>query len=223
MVDLFARDYVPTHADHAFMLRHRGWTTASTLSAGSISINLFDPTIIRRVLKPLGLMDRLRKLFCLAFVFDLTSYDVGYPFKKAEELPSQHLQRVLEIFGEQKEIHPGLPILLFLVNSSDFARKLVDTPLSLAHPLYTGEDSPEAGIDYILGKFVERKGTGTLYCHVCDVLDASNLSFLFAAVKDIVITEKLRGAGIPEPEAKLATTGGPVIRLPDLIARKERR
>ena len=175
---MLSPEYIPSHADHAFVLRQRGSTCVSTLSAGSISINLFDSTKFRGPSRQHDLVTRARNPTCVAFCFDLATYDM-------EDELSHPIQAALESFEYVTKLFHGRPVLLFLVNTSDFTRKLVDSPLSSIYADYTG-DSPAAAREFILDKFQDANRAGKVYCHVCDVLDPSNLKFLFAAVEECV-------------------------------------
>ena len=195
MTDLLAGDYIPRHTDHTFLLRQRGSTTVSTLSAGDTSINLFDgePRGSSGMGKhgicsvaPHEPQPGPQTSPCLSFVFDLATYAQVNAEHEADDPARYALQRSLDHFGLLVELHPDRPVFLFLVNVTSFAFRcqLVETPLSQVSADYTGGEDPTAASEFILARFRARNGTGRLYCKVSDILDASNLTFLFRAIKE---------------------------------------
>jgi len=218
MTALLAPDYIPDRADHTFLLRQRGATMVTTLSAGTVSVNIFDGDLCRSPSREKHVVDRFetwgsqlagpRNPFCISFVFDLTTYDRENTEYETSHPARNAIQGAVEHFGIMTRTHPARPVLLFLVNVSEFARRLAETPLSRVCEDYAGGDEPGAASEYILERFRANNGAGTFHGQVCDLLDWSNLTFLYGAVRDCVVEEKLLESGILTSGVEYETASG---------------
>jgi len=70
--------------------------------------------------------------------------------------------------------------------------------LSTCFPDYQGEDSYEAGVEFLQDQFEQknRNPDKQIYTHVTCATDTDNISAVFNAVKDIIIRKSLNEAGL---------------------------
>ena len=126
----------------------------------------------------------------LLFVTDISRYDELLPKGQT------HVSKALELFDEIcNSKFPKTPIILLLNNTDQFKEKLSRTPLHLWFPRYTGGADYSCAMDYVLSRFVslnqfESRG---IYTHFLkSENDSTCMTFLMAAVHDILIQANLR-------------------------------
>jgi len=89
-------------------------------------------------------------------------------------------------------------IILFLNKRDLFAEKIKKVSLSVAFPDYQGDDSYEAGVEFLQEQFESRNRNPDkqIYTHVTCATDTNNVAAVFNAVKDIIIRKSLNEAGL---------------------------
>ena len=89
-------------------------------------------------------------------------------------------------------------VILFLNKRDLFAEKCKKVSLSVCFPDYTGDDSYEAGVEYLQEQFEmkNRNSDKQVYTHVTCATDTDNIGAVFNAVKDIIIRKSLNEAGL---------------------------
>lgn len=89
-------------------------------------------------------------------------------------------------------------MILFLNKRDLFADKCKKVSLSVCFPDYTGDDSYEAGVEFLQEQFEQknRNPDKQVYTHVTCATDTDNISAVFNAVKDIIIRKSLNEAGL---------------------------
>eukprot|EP00301_Raphidiophrys_heterophryoidea_P021662 c601_g1_i1.p1 GENE.c601_g1_i1~~c601_g1_i1.p1 ORF type:complete len:198 (+),score=61.09 c601_g1_i1:520-1113(+) len=89
----------------------------------------------------------------------------------------------------------GTPIILFLNKRDLFAEKLRRVDLSDFFPEYTGGHNFDKGCEFVTSKFINCSYARDVFVHVTCATDSSNMQFVFAAVRDTVLSMQLRAVG----------------------------
>jgi len=89
-------------------------------------------------------------------------------------------------------------MILFLNKRDIFAEKIQKVSLSVCFPDYQGDDTYDAGIDFLMETFESKNKNPDkqIYTHVTCATDTDNISKVFNAVKDIIIRKSLNEAGL---------------------------
>jgi len=89
-------------------------------------------------------------------------------------------------------------MILFLNKRDLFAEKIKKVPLSSCFAEYQGDDSYEAGVEFMQEQFESRNRNPEkqIYTHVTCATDTNNVAAVFNAVKDIIIRKSLNEAGL---------------------------
>jgi len=88
-------------------------------------------------------------------------------------------------------------IILFLNKCDLFREKIKKVPLRACFPEYDGDDSYEAGCQFMEREFLKKNHyKKSIYCHVTCATDEQNVRIVFNGVKDIVIQNALDQAGL---------------------------
>ena len=88
-------------------------------------------------------------------------------------------------------------VVLFLNKIDLFAEKLKTKPLKNYFPDYTGGDDINKATKYILWRFVKlNRANLSIYPHVTQATDTSNIRLVFAAIKETVLENALRDTGV---------------------------
>jgi hypothetical protein len=89
--------------------------------------------------------------------------------------------------------------MILMLNKRDlFAEKIKLVSLRTCFSDYSGEDTYEAGCDYMMDQFEgrNRNPEKQVYTHITCATDTDNVSAVFNAVKDIIIRRSLNEAGL---------------------------
>jgi len=89
--------------------------------------------------------------------------------------------------------------MILMLNKRDlFAEKIVRTPLTVCFPDYDGENSYDAGADFLKKQFESKNHNDekAVYTHITCATDTDNVTAVFNAVKDIIIRQSLAEAGL---------------------------
>lgn len=134
-------------------------------------------------------------VLCVVFVASLSGYDMTC----SEDGKTNRMAEALSLFSDTcNQNWFERASLVLLLNKRDlFETKLTQFPLSDTFPEFEGGDDYDAAVQFVLDKFLEVNKSGApVYPHVTCATDTENAKFLFAAVKDTVISNSLRGAGL---------------------------
>ncbi|EMG50412.1 Guanine nucleotide-binding protein alpha-2 subunit [Candida maltosa Xu316] len=130
-------------------------------------------------------------IFCVA----LSEYDQVL----LEENNQNRLEESLALFDSvvNSRWFARTAVVLFLNKIDVFAEKLQHSPLENHFPDYTGGNNINKAAKYILWRFnqVNRSGL-TIYPHVTQATDTSNIKLVMAAVKETILENSLRDSGI---------------------------
>jgi len=89
-------------------------------------------------------------------------------------------------------------MILFLNKRDLFAEKIKKVKLKDYFPEYTGENTYDDSVNFIINLF-HSKNTNTertIYTHVTCATDSTNVQAVFNAVKDIIIKRSLQEGGL---------------------------
>ncbi|KAI9025063.1 heterotrimeric G protein alpha subunit A [Phycomyces nitens] len=88
-------------------------------------------------------------------------------------------------------------IVLFLNKQDLFESKIQKAPLSICFPDYEGGNDPKKAAKYILWRFLQtNRARLTIYPHLTQATDTTNIRFVFAAVKETIVQNALRDSGM---------------------------
>ncbi|KAJ7249600.1 heterotrimeric G-protein alpha subunit, GPA3-like protein [Mycena rebaudengoi] len=88
-------------------------------------------------------------------------------------------------------------IILFLNRIDVFKQKLPKSPLERYFPEYTGGNDLQKAAKFILWKFMqENRAKLTVYPHVTQANDITNIRLVFAAAKETILQNALKDSGI---------------------------
>lgn len=130
-------------------------------------------------------------LFCVA----LDEYNM----KLLEDRNVWRMHESLKLFGEVvNSSHLANSGMILFLNKKDlFAEKIKQVDLLDVFPNYKGGKNYDNAIDYIEKQFTkEAKVPGRVYVHVTIATDTENISFVFNAVKDLLLNQMLSVSGV---------------------------
>ncbi|MCJ1309302.1 Guanine nucleotide-binding protein alpha-2 subunit [Agyrium rufum] len=186
-------DYIPTEAD---VLRARTKTTGiyeTRFAMGQLSIHMFDVGGQRSERKKwIHCFENVTSIiFCVA----LSEYDQVL----LEESNQNRMMESLVLFDSvvNSRWFTRTSIILFLNKVDLFKQKLGRSPLSNYFPDYSGGNDVNRAAKYLLWRFNQvNRGHLSLYPHLTQATDTSNIRLVFAAVKDTILHRALAESGI---------------------------
>jgi len=137
------------------------------------------------------------------FVAAISEYDqVLY-----EDEGTHRMTEALNLFEEvcNSKWFRKTALILFLNKCDLFAQKLETKTISVCFPDYVGDNSYSDCCQFIRAKFEARnrqidkdfpENSKKIYSHITCATDTSNVKAVFNAVKDIVIRDALKAAGL---------------------------
>lgn len=88
-------------------------------------------------------------------------------------------------------------VVLFLNKIDLFAEKLQKVPLETYFPDYTGGQDINKAAKYILWRFIQlNRANLSIYPHVTQATDTSNIKLVFAAIKETILENTLKDSGV---------------------------
>ncbi|KAF5322848.1 hypothetical protein D9619_002294 [Psilocybe cf. subviscida] len=88
-------------------------------------------------------------------------------------------------------------VILFMTKTDVFKEKLNEIPLERYFPEYTGGNDINKAAKYILWKFMQaNRARLSVYPHLTQATDTSNMLLVFAAVKETILQNALKDDGI---------------------------
>jgi GTPase SAR1 family protein len=190
-------DYIPSQQD---IMRCRVRTTGIVETAFEIEENQF------RMFDVGGQRNERKKwIHCfedvtaVIFVAAISEYDqVLY-----EDETTNRMVEALDLFDEicNSRWFRETPIILFLNKRDLFLEKIQRVPLTVCFPHYNGKPYDyDSGVDFLQVQFEEKNKTqrkdDKIYTHVTCATDSRNIQHVFNSVKDMIIRQSLRDAGL---------------------------
>jgi len=129
------------------------------------------------------------------FIVAMSEYDqVLY-----EDETQNRMREALNLFAEicNSRYFESTSMILFLNKRDLFEAKVQRIDLSVCFPDYEGGLSYENGSQFIIDQFKSQNQSTAkqIYIHVTCATDTNNIKFVFVAVKDIILTQNLKGNG----------------------------
>ncbi|KAH8596166.1 guanine nucleotide-binding protein alpha-3 subunit [Bisporella sp. PMI_857] len=188
-----APDYLPIEAD---VLRARTKTNGiyeTRFQMGALSIHLFDVGGQRSERKKW--IHSFENVNTIIFVVNLSDYDQVL----LEESSQNAMMESLLLFDSvvNSRWFQRTSIVLLLNKVDVFREKLARSPLSNYFPDYSGGQDVNKAAKYILWRFNQvNRAHLPLYPHLVQATDTSNIRLVFAAIKETILNNALRGSGI---------------------------
>ncbi|KAI0666966.1 G-protein alpha subunit [Trametes maxima] len=185
--------YIPTETD---VLRARATSrgiSETRFNLGPLSIHMFDVGGQRS--------ERKKWIHCfesvtsIIFCTALSEYDQVL----LEDRNQKRMQESLILFESVINSRWFLrtSIILFLNKIDVFKSKLPKVPLERYFPEYTGGPDINKAAKYILWRFMQaNRARLSVYPHLTQATDTSNIRLVFAAVKETILQNALKDSGI---------------------------
>lgn len=186
-------DYTPNVAD---ILRARIKTTGiyeTRFEMGKLNIHMFDVGGQRSERRKwINCFDNVTLIiFCVA----LSEYDQVL----LEESTQNRMAESLVLFDSiiNSRWFARTSVVLFLNKIDVFTEKLPYSPLENYFPDYTGGNDIKNAAKYILWRFNKlNRNQVTIYPHLTQATDTSNIKLVFAAIKETILQNSLLDSGI---------------------------
>ncbi|GAA6001713.1 hypothetical protein JCM10207_002279 [Rhodosporidiobolus poonsookiae] len=188
-----ASGYVPSEAD---VLHARTKTTGiseTKFQSGQLSIHMFDVGGQRSERKKwIHCFEAVTSIiFCVA----LSEYDQVLLEEKGQNRMNESLVLFESVINSRWFLRTS--IILFLNKIDLFKAKLPKIPLERFFPEYTGGPDVNKAAKYILWRFTQlNRAQLSIYPHLTQATDTSNIRLVFAAVKETILSNALRDSGI---------------------------
>lgn len=185
--------YVPTENDVLLARSQTMGVSETRFSMGNMSIHLFDVGGQRS--------ERRKWIHCfeavtsIIFCVALSEYDQSL----LEDSSQNRMAESLVLFESvvNSRWFQRTSIILFLNKIDVFTAKIPRVPLSRYFPEYTGGDDVNKAAKYILWRFtLANRAKLSVYPHLTQATDTSNIRLVFAAVKETLVQNSLRDTGI---------------------------
>ena len=162
---------------------------------GSLEIRMFD--IVGRRSERKKWISQFEGVPVVLFVVDL----VGYYQRLHEESQTRMMESLVlfdSVVNSQWFMHSS--IILCLNNVEHFRQKLAQYPLCDYFLDYSGGNDVSRAAKYILWRFIQlNRGHLSMYTHLTDPLDSSNLHVLLTFVKEAIMEQTPRACGLLNP------------------------
>ncbi|GAA5908803.1 hypothetical protein JCM8208_006792 [Rhodotorula glutinis] len=188
-----ASGYVPSEAD---VLHARTKTTGiseTKFKAGQLSIHMFDVGGQRSERKKwIHCFEAVTSIiFCVA----LSEYDQVLLEENGQNRMNESLVLFESVINSRWFIRTS--IILFLNKIDLFRTKVTKVPLERYFPEYQGGPDVNKAAKYILWRFTQlNRQRLSIYPHLTQATDTSNIRLVFAAVKETILQNALRDSGI---------------------------
>ncbi|GAA5899614.1 guanine nucleotide-binding protein subunit alpha [Sporobolomyces salmoneus] len=188
-----AGNYVPSETD---VLHARTKTTGiseTKFKSGTLSIHMFDVGGQRSERKKwIHCFEAVTSIiFCVA----LSEYDQVLLEESSQNRMNESLVLFESVINSRWFLRTS--IILFLNKIDLFKAKLPKVPLERYFPEYTGGSDVNKGAKFILWRFTQlNRARLSIYPHLTQATDTSNIRLVFAAVKETILQNALRDSGI---------------------------
>ena len=192
--EIASPDYIPSYDD---VLRCRARTTGvveTVFTVNETSFRLLDVGGQRNERKKwIHCFEMVTGVIFMAAIneYDQVLYEDGVTSRIAESL------RLFDDICNSRWFRDSA-IILFLNKKDLFCEKMTKVPLSTAFPEYTGTNTPEDAIPFMVEKFVSlnRSKDRPIYAHSTIATDSTYVDFAFKAVMHNLVHSKLQQAGL---------------------------
>jgi GTPase SAR1 family protein len=192
--DVAAQNYLPTQQD---VLRSRVRTTGIVENDFEIDGNkfkMFDVGGQRNERKKW--IHCFENVTAVLFVVAISEYDQML----YEDESTNRMVEALNLFDEvcNSRWFQETSMILFLNKRDLFGDKIAKVPLTVCFPDYDGENTYEAGSEFLRSQFEAKNHNDAkiVYSHITCATDTDNIKVVFNAVKDIIIRQSLNEAGL---------------------------
>ncbi|KAF5322853.1 hypothetical protein D9619_002293 [Psilocybe cf. subviscida] len=185
--------YLPNETD---VLRARAKTVGikeTRFNMGQLSIHMFDVGGQRS--------ERKKWIHCfesvtsIIFCTALSEYDQVLLEEKNQNRMNESLLLFESVINSRWFLRTS--IILFMNKTDVFKVKLNKVPLERYFPEYTGGNDINKAAKYILWKFMQaNRARLSVYPHLTQATDTSNIRLVFAAVKETILQNALKDSGI---------------------------
>ncbi|EIN03535.1 G-protein alpha subunit [Punctularia strigosozonata HHB-11173 SS5] len=185
--------YIPVVAD---VLRARAKSTGiseTRFNMGQLSIHMFDVGGQRS--------ERKKWIHCfesvtsIIFCTALSEYDQGLLEANNQNRMVESLVLFDSVINSRWFLRTS--IVLFLNKIDVFRQKITKVPLERYFPEYTGGPDINKAAKYILWRFMQtNRARLSVYPHLTQATDTSNIRLVFAAVKETILQNALKDSGI---------------------------
>ena len=185
----FSESYIPTDQD---ILRTRVATTGiieTSFEIANKKYSMYDVGGQRG--------ERRKWIHCfenvtaVMFIASLSEYDQVL----AEDRTRNRLNESLDLFEGIINLpwFEHTPIILFLNKNDIFTDKIKSIDLGIFHPQYVGGLNYNNALQYIQNLYFQRNTNNqkTIYCHVTDATDTTNIQFVWKSTKHIILEQML--------------------------------
>ncbi|KAF9650225.1 G-protein alpha subunit [Thelephora ganbajun] len=186
-------DYTPNETD---VLRCRQKSTGiveTRFNVSPLSIHMFDVGGQRS--------ERKKWIHCfesvtsIIFCTALSEYDQVLLEQRNQNRMAESLELFDSIINSRWFLRTS--IILFMNKIDVFRNKLPKVPLERYFPEYTGGSDINKAAKYILWRFMQaNRARLSVYPHLTQATDTSNIRLVFAAVKETILQNALRDYGI---------------------------
>ncbi|KAF8176977.1 heterotrimeric G-protein alpha subunit, GPA3-like protein [Pholiota molesta] len=185
--------YLPNETD-VLRARQKSVGIAETrFQMGQLSIHMFDVGGQRS--------ERKKWIHCfesvtsIIFCTALSEYDQVLLEEKSQNRMLESLVLFESVINSRWFLRTS--IILFLNKIDVFKNKLPKVPLERYFPEYTGGSDINKAAKYILWKFMQaNRARLSVYPHLTQATDTSNIRLVFAAVKETILQNALKDSGI---------------------------
>ncbi|KAF8162435.1 guanine nucleotide binding protein, alpha subunit [Mycena galopus ATCC 62051] len=188
-----APDYIPTETD---VLRARAKTTGiseTRFNMGALAIHMFDVGGQRS--------ERKKWIHCfesvtsIIFCTALSEYDQTLLEARDQNRMKESLVLFDSVINSRWFLRTS--IILFLNKIDVFKAKLPKVPLQRYFPEYIGGNDINNAARFILWRFMQaNRARLSVYPHLTQATDTSNIRLVFAAVKETILQNALKDSGI---------------------------
>ncbi|KAK7044832.1 heterotrimeric G-protein alpha subunit [Favolaschia claudopus] len=188
-----APDYIPTETD---VLRARAKTTGiseTRFNMGGLAIHMFDVGGQRS--------ERKKWIHCfesvtsIIFCTALSEYDQVLLEARDQNRMKESLVLFDSVINSRWFLRTS--IILFLNKIDVFKTKLPKVPLQRYFPEFIGGDDINNAARFILWRFMQaNRARLSVYPHLTQATDTSNIRLVFAAVKETILQNALKDSGI---------------------------
>ncbi|GAA5944647.1 hypothetical protein JCM10213_008097 [Rhodosporidiobolus nylandii] len=188
-----ASGYVPNEADVLHARTKSTGIAETKFRSGQLSIHMFDVGGQRSERKKwIHCFEAVTSIiFCVA----LSEYDQVLLEEAGQNRMNESLVLFESVINSRWFLRTS--IILFLNKIDLFKAKLPKVPLDRYFPEYTGGPDVNKGAKYILWRFTQlNRAQLSIYPHLTQATDTSNIRLVFAAVKETILSNALRDSGI---------------------------
>ncbi|KAF8637688.1 hypothetical protein AX16_010763 [Volvariella volvacea WC 439] len=185
--------YIPNETDVLRARQKSMGITETRFAMGTLSIHMFDVGGQRS--------ERKKWIHCfesvtsIIFCTALSEYDQMLLEEKNQNRMNESLVLFESVINSRWFLRTS--VILFLNKIDVFKHKLPKVPLEKFFPEYAGGSDVNKAAKYILWKFMQtNRSKLSVYPHLTQATDTSNIRLVFAAVKETILQNALKDSGI---------------------------